>query len=53
MQPLELHTSVTIGAGMAQIRVSDETADKLHNEKERGESYDDVIRRTSEVFDDG
>jgi len=51
MQPLELHTSVTIGSGMAQIRVSKETADKLHNEKKRGESYDDVIRRTSKVFD--
>jgi predicted CopG family antitoxin len=27
------------------IRVDDSTADKLHEKKQRGDSYDDVIRR--------
>jgi len=32
------------------ISISDEVADKLHSLKERGDSYDDVIRRVlSEV----
>lgn len=30
------------------ISVSDPVADKLHDLKERGESYDDVIRRVLE-----
>lgn len=34
---------------MAQIRVSDELADHLHDLKQRGESYDDVLRRVYEV----
>jgi len=31
--------------GQTTIRVDDETADLLHNRKDRGDSYDDVIRR--------
>ena len=31
--------------GRTTISVSDEVADKLHDLKRRGESYDDVIRR--------
>lgn len=38
------------------ISVSDDVADKLHSLKERGDSYDDVIRRllaeTGEGIDD-
>ena len=31
--------------GSTTIRVDDDTADDLHVLKERGDSYDDVIRR--------
>lgn len=31
------------------IRVTPEVADELHNKKERGESYDDVLRRILEL----
>lgn len=31
------------------IRVTPEVADELHNQKERGESYDDVLRRILEL----
>lgn len=30
------------------IRVNDDTADELHNRKNRGDSYDDVIQRLLE-----
>lgn len=35
----------TIRMDRTTISVSDEVADTLHNLKERGDSYDDVIRR--------
>lgn len=31
--------------GRTTISVSEEVADKLHDLKQRGESYDDVLRR--------
>ncbi|WP_259517117.1 antitoxin VapB family protein [Halanaeroarchaeum sp. HSR-CO] len=31
--------------GRTTIQVDDETADELHELKERGDSYDDVIQR--------
>lgn len=37
--------------GTTTIQVSDELADELHNRKERGDSYEDVIWRA--LGDDG
>jgi len=34
------------------ISVADETADELHDMKQRGDSYDDVIRRLIADFKD-
>jgi len=33
------------GMGKTTIEVADETADELHDRKNRGDSYDDVIQR--------
>jgi len=34
--------------GQTTIRIDDSTADQLHNKKNRGDSYDDVIKRLLE-----
>ena len=36
------------GMGRTSIQVSDELADELHERKERGDSYEDVIWRLLE-----
>jgi predicted CopG family antitoxin len=41
------------GMGRTTISVDDETADELHELKQRGESYDDVVNRLLEAYDDG
>jgi len=38
--------------GRTTISVQDETADELHDLKERGESYDDVVSRLLEAYTD-
>ena len=41
-----MNTQAKSGAmGRTTIAVDDETADELHAMKQRGDSYDDVIRR--------
>jgi predicted CopG family antitoxin len=35
--------------GRTTIQVSDELADELHDRKERGESYEDIIWRVLEI----
>lgn len=37
--------------GKTNIRIDRSTADRLHDLKERGDSYDDVIRRLLEDVD--
>jgi predicted CopG family antitoxin len=37
---------------MAQIRVTDDQAEELHEKKERGESYADVLERVYGVGSD-
>jgi predicted CopG family antitoxin len=39
--------------GRTSIQVSDELADELHDRKDRGDSYEDVIWRLIEVADGG
>jgi len=39
--------------GRTSIQVSDELADELHDRKERGESYEDVIWRLVNKSEDG
>ncbi len=38
--------------GTTTIQVSDELADELHNRKDRGDSYEDVVWRLIEEADD-
>jgi len=40
------------GVEYTSIRVSEELADELHDRKDRGDSYEDVIWRLIEVADD-
>jgi predicted CopG family antitoxin len=37
--------------GQTTIRIDDDTADALHNRKERGDTYDDVIQSLLEDND--
>ena len=37
---------------MAQMKVADETRDKLRGMKQGAETYDDVINRLMEAYDD-
>jgi hypothetical protein len=39
--------------GRTSIQVSDELADELHERKERGDSYEDVIWRLIDAADGG
>lgn len=39
--------------GRTSIAVDTDTADELHELKQRGESYDDVILRLLEQYQDG
>jgi len=41
-------TTQSDGMGRTSIQVSDELADELHDRKDRGESYEDVIWRLIE-----
>jgi predicted CopG family antitoxin len=42
----------TADMGRTSIQVSDELADELHDRKERGDSYEDVVWRLIERADD-
>lgn len=44
---------VSQAMGRTSIQVSDELADELHDRKNRGESYEDVIWRLIEDTDNG
>ncbi len=46
-------TDAAIMADKTSIQVSDDIADWLHALKERGESYDDVLRRIRDERDGG
>lgn len=39
--------------GRTTIQVSDELADELHDRKERGDSYEDVIWRLIQAAEEG
>ena len=43
---------VYTGMGQTTIRIDDSTADELHDRKERGDSYDDVITRMLQQEDE-
>ena len=45
-------TENTDNMGRTSIQVSDELADELHDRKDRGESYEDVIWRLMEGDDE-
>jgi len=45
-------TATTATMGTTTIQVSDELADELHNRKERGDSYEDVVWRLIEDSED-